>query len=80
VTVEAGYLFQSLVLPKLLVRAKEALTSSEPRVPDIPPPAINAMIQAWFRAEHAVAGWLPFGGSTLAIAALAPSAGTARRS
>ena len=79
VTLEAGYLFQSLVVPKLLVRAKEAVLSRGPRVPDIPPPPINAIIQAWFRAEHAVAGWLPFGGSMLAIAALAPSAGTERR-
>ena len=73
VALEAGYLFQSLVVLKLLVRAKEALSSGRPRVPDIPTPAINAVVQAWFRAEHAVAGWLPFGGSTFAIAALAPS-------
>jgi SAM-dependent methyltransferase len=79
VTLEAGYLFQSLVLPKLLVRAKEALSSRTPRVPGVPPPAINAIIRAWFRAEHALVRWLPFGGSALAIAALAPRAGTEPR-
>jgi SAM-dependent methyltransferase len=70
VTVESGYLFQSLVVPKLLVRAMEAMFSSTPRVPDIPPPALNLLIQAWFRAEHALAGWLPFGASALAVVGL----------
>ncbi len=79
VTLEAEYLFQSLVVPKLLVRAKEALSSRRPRVPAIPSPAVNAIIQAWFRAEHAVAGWLPFGASALAIAALAHSPATEPR-
>jgi 2-polyprenyl-3-methyl-5-hydroxy-6-metoxy-1,4-benzoquinol methylase len=69
VTVEAGYMFQSLVVPKLLVRAKEALTSRPARVPRIPPRVLNQAVQAWFRAEYALAGWLPFGGSLLAVAA-----------
>lgn len=67
-TQEAGYLFQSLVVPKLLVRAKEAVFSAAPRVPTVPPPAMNQLIRAWFLAEHAIAGWLPFGGSAFAIA------------
>jgi SAM-dependent methyltransferase len=69
VPVETGYLFQSLVLPKLLVRAKESLMPGRSRVPSVPRPAINRMIQGWFRVEHAVAGWLPFGGSAFAVAA-----------
>jgi SAM-dependent methyltransferase len=69
VTLENGYMFQSLVVPKLIVRVKEALTSTPARIPRIPPPAVNRAIQAWFRQEYAVAGWLPFGGSLLTIAA-----------
>jgi SAM-dependent methyltransferase len=69
VTLENGYMFQSLVVPKLIVRAKEALISAPARIPRIPSPALNRAIQAWFRQEYAVAGWLPFGGSLLTIAA-----------
>jgi len=67
--IETRYLFQSLVLPKLLVRAAEALAPRPARVPAIAPKPINAALGAWFRAEHRVAGRLPFGGSVLAIAA-----------
>ena len=67
VTLESSYLFQSLVLPKLLVRAGEALRPAPPRVPRIPSPPVNAAIQAWFRFEHAALGWLPVGASTLAV-------------
>jgi SAM-dependent methyltransferase len=66
-TAESGYMFQSLVVPKLLVRVREALTSASPHVPSIPPPAVNRAIQTWFRQEYALAGWLPFGGSLLTI-------------
>jgi SAM-dependent methyltransferase len=69
VTLESGYMFQSLVLAKLLVRARETLTSRSPTVPGIPPPLLNNAVQAWFRTEYSLAGWLPFGGSLLAIAA-----------
>src|SRR4029453_4440234 len=69
VALENGYMFQSLVVPKLIVRAKEALTSAPARIPRIPSPALNRAIQAWFRQEYGVAGWLPFGGSLLTIAA-----------
>jgi alcohol dehydrogenase class IV len=34
--IETSYLFQSLLLPKLLVRAKEALTAPAARVPQVP--------------------------------------------
>jgi SAM-dependent methyltransferase len=67
-TLETTYLFQSLVLPKLFVRAREAFASSPPSIPPIPAPAINRTVRAWFRAEHAVAGWLPFGTSLLVVA------------
>jgi hypothetical protein len=59
VTLESRYMFQSLVVPKLLVRAREALTSESAHVPRIPRPALNRAIQAWFRGEDAVAGCLP---------------------
>ncbi len=72
VTAETRYLFQSLVVPKLLVRAREALTSRPARVPGIPPAALNRAVQMWFRAEYPLAGWLPFGGSLLAIATREP--------
>jgi SAM-dependent methyltransferase len=69
VAVETGYMFQSLVLAKLLVRGREALTSRVARVPTIPPAALNSAIQTWFTVEYALAGRLPFGGSVVAIAA-----------
>lgn len=65
---ETCYLFQSLVLPKLLVRVKEALAPSGGGLPRTPAPAINAALQAWFRSEHVIAGWLPFGSSVMAVA------------
>jgi len=65
---QSSYLFQSLVVPKVLVRMKEAMTSPRPHVPAIPPPWINDVVQRWFRAEHAVMGWLPFGSSLLSVA------------
>ena len=65
---EARYLFQSLTVPKLLVRIKESLTSPAATVPQVPPSPVNAMLQTWFRCENAVAGWLPFGSSVLAVA------------
>jgi len=76
VTVETGYMFQSLVVPKLLVRAREAVTSRSARVPRIPPPVLNNTVQAWFRAEYSLVGWLPFGSSLLAIAAAEKSGHT----
>lgn len=65
--VETRYMFQSLVVLKLLVRAKEALLASSPSVPQIPPPFLNRALQAWFRFENAVTGWLPFGTSVVVI-------------
>lgn len=78
VAVETSYMFQSLVVPKLLVRAGEALTSRPPRVPGIPPAAVNEAVQAWYRTEYALVGWLPFGGSVLAIAALSRGGASTR--
>jgi SAM-dependent methyltransferase len=65
--IETSYLFQSLVLPKLLVRATEALTVRAARVPQIPSRAANIALQAWYRSEYMLAGGLPFGSSVLAI-------------
>jgi 2-polyprenyl-3-methyl-5-hydroxy-6-metoxy-1,4-benzoquinol methylase len=67
--IEARYMFQSLVLPKLLVRASEALAPRPPRVPAIARRPINDVLKIWFRAEYSLAGRLPFGGSLLAVAA-----------
>ena len=66
--IDTRYLFQSLVAPKLLVRLAETLMPSPPSVPRVPPRALNHALETWFRAEHAVAGWLPFGSSVLAAA------------
>jgi 2-polyprenyl-3-methyl-5-hydroxy-6-metoxy-1,4-benzoquinol methylase len=69
-TIETRYLFQSLVVPKLAVRAKEAVVGAVAGVPSVPSPVLNLALQRWFRLEHAVAGWLPFGGSAMAVAGL----------
>jgi len=66
--IETSYLFQSLLLPKLLVRAKEALTAPAARVPHVPPRPVNIALRAWYRWEHRLAGRLPFGSSVLASA------------
>ena len=66
--IETRYLFQSLVLPKLLVRAKELLLSSDARIPRIPSRSLNTALQVWYRSEHALAGWLPFGSSVMTVA------------
>lgn len=65
---ERRYLFQSLILPKLFVRAREALSASPASVPRMPRRLLNRGLQAWFRCEHAIAGWLPFGSSVIVIA------------
>jgi hypothetical protein len=43
-------------------------------VPHIPSRAVNLALQAWYRSEYVVAGWLPFGSSVLAIAQRSPHA------
>jgi 2-polyprenyl-3-methyl-5-hydroxy-6-metoxy-1,4-benzoquinol methylase len=70
--VETRYLFQSLILPKLAVRAMETLTGRRGRVPRIPPPLLNDACRAWYSLEDALAWWLPFGGSVLAEARRSP--------
>jgi 2-polyprenyl-3-methyl-5-hydroxy-6-metoxy-1,4-benzoquinol methylase len=65
---ETRYLFQSLTVPKLLVRAKETIIPSAAAVPRVPPTPLNAALTTWFRCEHAIAGWLPFGSSVIAVA------------
>lgn len=69
-SIDTRYLFQSLVVPKMLVRAREALRPSAPSVPRVPPQGLNRVLEAWFRTEHALAGWLPFGSSVMAVASV----------
>ena len=69
--IDTRYLFQSLVAPKLLVRMAEALRTSGPSVPRVPPRPINRALETWFRTENAIAGWLPFGSSVMAVARVA---------
>jgi SAM-dependent methyltransferase len=68
VPLDTSYLFQSLVLPKLVVRAKETIGSRSPDIPRIPGTAVNTSLQAWCWAEHRFVGWLPVGTSVMAIA------------
>ena len=70
-TVSTRYLFPSLVLPKLATRVAEALTEPAPQVPSIPPAPINGAIQSWLALEDALLGWLPFGGSVMAVGRVA---------
>jgi SAM-dependent methyltransferase len=72
------YFFPSLVLIKGMVRVKEAVTTATPRVPQIPPGLVNNAIQAWLGFEDTVFGWLPFGGSVLAVAERAEDDGSNR--
>ena len=66
--IETQYLFQSLIVPKLLVRTKEALIPAADTLPRVPPRALSRALEAWFRFENAIAGWLPFGTSVMAVA------------
>jgi 2-polyprenyl-3-methyl-5-hydroxy-6-metoxy-1,4-benzoquinol methylase len=66
--VDARYLFQSMVGPKLGLAIFERLAPRPPRVPHIPGPFVNDALQAWIRIEHRALGWLPFGGSVMAVA------------
>ena len=68
VVAEWTYLFQSLVVPKAMVRLLETVLRKPPQVPGIPGEPINSALQAWLRAEYAVARWLPFGTSLLVVA------------
>ncbi|HJR59049.1 MAG TPA: class I SAM-dependent methyltransferase [Vicinamibacterales bacterium] len=68
VVTDSTYLFQSLVVPKALVRLQESLLSKAPSVPTIPGRALNDALQSWFRTEYAVARWLPFGTSLMVVA------------
>ena len=67
-TAMSSYLFPSLVIPKALVRVLEAALGSSPSVPGIPPAPVNRAVQIALRAEYAVARWLPFGTSVIAVA------------
>lgn len=69
VPIDTHYMFQSLVVPKLIVRAKERLTAGRPTVPKIPSPAVNRALRAWYRAEYSLLRWAPLGSSLMAVAA-----------
>ena len=71
--IDTQYLFQSLIVPKLLVRTTEALRPAMPSVPRVPPDFLNRALQTWFRIENAASGWLPFGSSVMAVASVAQS-------
>ena len=65
--IETRYLFPSLVFPKMVAALRDRALSSPPQVPAIPPPALNQFLQRFFAFEDLVAGWMPFGGSVVAI-------------
>jgi SAM-dependent methyltransferase len=71
--IETQYLFQSLVVGKMLMRTAEALLPATPSVPSIPPDAVNRALEIWFRTENALVGWLPFGSSVMTVAGTAQS-------
>ena len=68
VTLRTQFLFQSLTVGKLLVRAKESIVPSPPAVPRVPPMWLNRTLEMWFRYEHATVGRLPLGSSVMAVA------------
>jgi len=70
VVTETRYMFQSLAILKLAVRAGEAVALRSARGHRIPHPRLNAIMQAWYRAEYAAVGWLPFGSSVIAVGRL----------
>jgi SAM-dependent methyltransferase len=70
---ETRYLFHSLLLPKLAQRLAEAIALRRPNLPHIPGPAMSAVLQAWFWAEHRLMRGLPFGTSVLAVAGHRPT-------
>ena len=65
---DSSYLFPSLVIPKMIVRAIEAVRGHSPAVPEIPPAPVNRTVQLVLRAEHTYAPWVPFGTSLMAVA------------
>ena len=68
--VDARYLFQSMVGPKLTLALLERFVPRPPQVPHMPGPFLNNALQAWTRVEHRALGWLPFGGSVMAVASV----------
>jgi 2-polyprenyl-3-methyl-5-hydroxy-6-metoxy-1,4-benzoquinol methylase len=70
---DSTYLFQSLVLPKILIRIKERTLGGRATVPTIPANTINSALQSFFRTEYVLARWLPFGTSLLVVARLPDS-------
>jgi SAM-dependent methyltransferase len=69
VAIDIHYMFHSLAILKLLVRAKERLTAGRPRLPTIPSSMVNNGLKAWYRAEYSLMRWAPAGSSLIAVAA-----------
>jgi len=69
-TESVSYMFQSLVVPKLFVRAVEAVKGSTPHIPRVPSPVVNSLLRKWFDAELRAFTWLPFGTSLIAVVRL----------
>jgi 2-polyprenyl-3-methyl-5-hydroxy-6-metoxy-1,4-benzoquinol methylase len=65
---ESQYLFQSLIVPKLAARVREYVAGGGLAVPEVPSGLLNHALQSWFRVEHLLFGWVPFGTSVLAVA------------
>ena len=65
---ESGYFFGSLVAAKLGVRLIESVSKRSASPPRLPPSWLNSAAQHWFRTEHRIARWLPFGGSAWLVA------------
>lgn len=63
------YLFQWMMLPKLLVRAKERVLGASPDPPSVPPRWVNETLRSLTRLESATYGKLPlpFGSSLLVV-------------
>jgi hypothetical protein len=70
VTESISYLFHSLVIPKLFIRALERVKRATPSIPQVPAPIINRVLRNWFQAESIVCKWLPFGTSLIAVVRL----------
>jgi hypothetical protein len=63
------YLFQALVLAKLLQRTVEAILQPPARLPRVPSPRLNELLYRVCRAEALLLSrWAPVGSSVMAVA------------
>ncbi|MBX2853295.1 MAG: hypothetical protein KTR15_16300, partial [Phycisphaeraceae bacterium] len=63
------YLFNALVVPKLVIAAIQRLFPGKPKPAELPPNTINRIAQAYFKLELFIASRLrmPFGSSLIAV-------------